>query len=192
MERRELLKMIAAATGAAMIGMPAFGYAQSPVAGAANAFSEADVALLDEVADTILPRTSTPGAKDAGAGAFMARYVADCYTPQNQAIFRDGLADLDRRGGQGFLSLSRDARTTLLRALDAEARAGLGTTTAKEGGVNPGPLTPHYFTMLKQLAIFSFFTSRPGATEALRYVPVPGRYDGELGYTPGTPAWATE
>ena len=191
MERRELLKMIAAATGAAMIGMPAFGYAQSPVAGAASAFSEVDVALLDEVADTILPRTRTPGAKDAGAGAFMARYVADCYTPQNQAIFRDGLADLDRRGGQGFLSLSRDARTTLLRALDAEARAGLGTT-AKDGGVNPGPLTPHYFTMLKQLVIFSFFTSRPGATEALRYVPVPGRYDGELGYTPGTPAWATE
>jgi hypothetical protein len=192
MERRELLKMIAAATGAAMIGIPAFSYAQAPVAGAASAFSEVDVALLDEVADTILPRTSTPGAKDASAGAFMARYVADCYTPQNQAIFRDGLADLDRRGGQGFLSLSRDARTTLLRALDAEARAGLGTTTAKEGGVNPGPLTPHYFTMLKQLAIFSFFTSRPGATEALRYVPVPGRYDGELGYTPGTPAWATE
>lgn len=191
MERRELLKMIAAATGAAMIGIPAFSYAQAPVAGAASAFSEVDVALLDEVADTILPRTSTPGAKDAGAGAFMARYVADCYTPQNQAIFRDGLADLDRRGGQGFLSLSRDARATLLRALDAEARAGLGTT-AKEGGVNPGPLTPHYFTMLKQLVIFSFFTSRPGATEALRYVPVPGRYDGELGYTPGTPAWATE
>jgi len=191
MERRELLKMIAAATGAAMIGMPAFGYAQAPVASAANAFSNADVALLDEVADTILPRTSTPGAKDAGAGAFMARYVADCYTPQNQAIFRDGLADLDRRGGQGFLSLSRDARTTLLRALDAEARAGRGTT-AKEGGVNAGPLTPHYFTMLKQLAIFSFFTSRPGATEALRYVPVPGRYDGDVGYTPGTPAWATE
>lgn len=191
MERRELLKMIAAATGAAMIGMPAFGYAQAPVAGAANAFSEADVALLDEVADTILPRTSTPGAKDAGAGAFMARYVADCYTPQNQAIFRDGLADLDRRGGQRFLALSRDARTALLRTLDAEARAGLATT-AKEGGVNSGPLTPHYFTMLKQLAIFSFFTSRPGANEALRYLPVPGRYDGDLAYTPGTPAWATE
>ena len=191
MERRELLKMIAAATGAAMIGLPAFTRAQAPVAGAANAFSEADVALLDEVADTILPRTSTPGAKDAGAGAFMARYVADCYTPQNQAIFRDGLADLDRRGGQRFLALSPDARSALLRTLDAEARARLATT-AKEGGVDPGPLAPHYFTMLKQLAIFSFFTSHPGATEALRYVPVPGRYDGDLAYTPGTPAWATE
>ena len=191
MERRELLKMIAAATGAAMIGLPAFTRAQAPVAGAASAFSEADVALLDEVADTILPRTSTPGAKDAGAGAFMARYVADCYTPQNQAIFRDGLADLDRRGGQRFLALSPDARSALLRTLDAEARARLATT-AKEGGVDPGPLAPHYFTMLKQLAIFGFFTSRPGATEALRYVPVPGRYDGDLAYTPGTPAWATE
>ena len=50
MERRELLKMIAAATGAAMIGLPAFTYAQAPVASAVSAFSEADVALLDEVA----------------------------------------------------------------------------------------------------------------------------------------------
>lgn len=191
MERRELLKMIAAATGAAMIGMPAFGFAQTPADGGANAFTEADAALLDEVADTILPRTRTPGAKDAGAGAFIARYVADCYTPENQAIFRAGLIDLDRRGGQRFLALTPEARTALLRTLDAEARTHLATT-AKEGGANRGPLKPHYFTMIKQLTIFSYFTSEPGATQALQYVAIPGRYEGDVPYTPGTPAWAFE
>lgn len=191
MERRELLKMIAAATGAAMIGAPASAFAQRPAPGGASAFSATDVALLDEVADTILPRTRTPGAKDAGAGAFIAQYVTDCYTPENQAILRAGLADLDRRGGQRFIALTRETRTALLRTLDAEARTQLATT-AKDGGAQRGPLKAHYFTMLKQLAIFSFFTSRPGATEALQYVAVPGRYDGDLAYTPGTPAWATE
>ncbi len=191
MERRELLKMIAAATGAAMIGMPAFGFAQTPADDGANAFTETDAALLDEVADTILPRTRTPGAKDAGAGAFIARYVADCYTPENQAIFRAGLIDLDRRGGQRFLALTPEARTALLRTLDAEARTHLATT-AKEGGANRGPLKPHYFTMIKQLTIFSYFTSETGATQALQYVAIPGRYEGDVPYTPGTPAWAFE
>jgi len=45
--------------------------------------------------------------------------------------------------------------------------------------------------MIKQLAIFSFFTSKVAATDVLRYVAVPGRYDGDLAYAPGTPAWAT-
>lgn len=192
MERRELLKMIAAATGAAMIGIPAFVYGQEPVPNANNAFSEADVAKLDEIAETILPRTKTPGAKDAGAGPFMAQYVTDCYTPENQAIFRAGLADLDKRADGRFIALAPQARMALLRTLDAEAREQISMTAAAAGGASRGPLKPHYFTMIKQLAIFSFFTSQVGATEVLQYVAVPGRYDGDMAYEPGTPAWATE
>ncbi len=191
MERRELLKMIAAATGAAMIGVPGFVFGQASAAGK-HAFSEADVALLDEIADTILPRTSTPGAKDAGAGPFMALYVTDCYTPEQQAIFRAGLADIDKRAGGRFTTLAPQARTDLLRGLDAEARKQISVTAAAAGGTHQGPVKPHYFTMFKQLAIFSFFTSQVGATEALQYVAVPGRYDGDMPYVPGTPAWATD
>ncbi|MBN7135975.1 Twin-arginine translocation pathway signal [Lysobacter enzymogenes] len=191
MERRELLKMIAAATGAAMIGVPAFVYGQAPAASGSGAFSEAEVAQLDEIADTILPRTRTPGAKDAGTGAFMATFVSDCYTPEYQAIFRAGLADLDKRAGGRFVSLSAQARTELLRALDAEARQRINSMAIATGGGNPKALKPHYFTMIKQLALFGFFTSKAGATQALRYVAVPGRYDGDAAYEPGTPAWAT-
>ncbi|HEY9254966.1 MAG TPA: gluconate 2-dehydrogenase subunit 3 family protein [Stenotrophomonas sp.] len=195
MERRELLKMIAAATGAAMVGMPALVYGQAPAVGATNALSAADVAKLDEIAETILPRTRTPGAKDAGAGAFMAQFVSDCYTAKEQTTFRAGLADLDKRAGGQFVALTPQARTELLRKVDAEARkhaathGGNGVTDT--GAAEVPNVMPHYFTMIKQLTLFSFFSSKVGATEVLRYVAVPGRYDGDVAYTPGTPAWAT-
>ncbi len=190
MDRRELLKMILAATGAAMIGLPALGQAQAPAAGAKTHFSDAEVGTLNEIAETILPRTKTPGAKDAGAGAFMATFVTDCYTARQQATFRAGLADIDKRAGGRFVSLAPPARTELLRALDAEARKHAVEVT-ETGTAEEGEPMPHYFTMIKQLAIFGFFTSKVGATEVLRYVAVPGRYDGDLAYVSGTPAWGT-
>jgi len=195
MERRELLKMIAAATGATMVGLPALVYGQAPAAGTDSAFSTADIATLDETAETILPRTGTPGAKDAGVGRFMARFVSDCYTPGEQARFRAGLADIDKRAGGRFVSLAPQARTELLRKLDAEARqhasARKGAGVTGTGAAEAAAAMPHSFTMIKQLALFGFFTSKVAATEVLQYVAVPGRYDGDVAYKPGTPAWAT-
>jgi len=190
MERRDLLKMIVAATGAAMVGLPALVHAQAPAAGAKHAFSAAEVGTLEEIAETILPRTKTPGAKDAGVGAFMAQFVADCYTAKQQAAFRAGLVEIDKRAGGRFVSLTPQARTELLRALDAEARKHAVATT-DIGTAEMADAMPHHFTMIKQLAIFSFFSSKLAATEVLRYVAVPGRYDGDMAYAPGTPAWAT-
>jgi len=181
MERRELLKLIAAATGMALIGTPtaAFAYSDLPAPESGHIFTDTQVAALDEIAETILPRTKTPGAKDAGAGAFMALYVTDCYSTAEQLTFRHGLEDINTRAGGSFVALSPQARTQLLVTLDNEAK-----------GRQPGK--PHYFTMLKQLAILSFFTSKVGATEVLRHVAVPGYYDGAVDYIPGTPAWAPD
>lgn len=50
---------------------------------------------------------------------------------------------------------------------------------------------PHYFAMMKQLTLWGYFTSEPGATKALRYVPVPGRFEGCIPYKKGDKAWAT-
>ncbi len=189
MQRRELLKMIASATGVAMVGMPAFVLGQAPVPQDATGFTAEDVALLDEIAETIIPRTDTPGAKDAEVGAFMARFVADCYSPEDQAAFRAGLVDLDQRAAGSFMALSPAERLQLLSALDQEAGEQARARVAPDGSGSGGGV--HYFTMIKQLVLFSFFTSKVGATEVLRYDPVPGHYDGDLPYEPGTPAWAT-
>lgn len=182
MNRRELLKMIAVATGTTLIGghaLTAFATGQ-----AETTLTAEDVRLLDEVAETLLPRTDTPGAKDAEVGEFMRVFVRDCYTAEQQALFHHGLARIEARSreahGTGFLALDEARRGELVATLDREARAQLETHDE-----------PHYFTLIKQLTLFGFFTSEVGATEVLRYVAVPGRYDGDLDYEPGQPAWAT-
>ena len=210
MERRELLKMIAAATGMAFVGgeVWAAGLTGPAAAGNKSLFSAGDIALLDEIAETILPKTSTPGAKDAGCGAQMAVQITDCYNTKEQGWLVDGLKQLRARSQQDykldFMQLSKEQRHQLLVKLDAEAKArnaeiyasaNDSTNSRKKSSANAGKSvadnTPHYFTLLKQLTLFVFFTSKVGATEVLRYVAVPGRYDGNMPYKKGDRAWAT-
>ncbi|MDO5657021.1 MAG: gluconate 2-dehydrogenase subunit 3 family protein [Paracoccus sp. (in: a-proteobacteria)] len=214
MNRRDLLAMIAAVTGTAMIGgTRAFAY--QPTVTGTNIFTDADAAFLDEVAEVILPATDTPGAKDAGVGAFMTQYVSDCYTEAEQQDFRDAIAALEAAAieahGAGFETLSSEARIELLNtaamaarqqaAVVAEARARRQQTldqqrAADTAGDETTQVTAeemprlHWFTPIQQLVLFGFFTSRVGATEVLRYDALPGGYDGDLAYH-GEPAWAT-
>lgn len=193
MNRRELLKMISAATGTALVGGGALlsGCSRDPAdsfAGDTSAirleFSEQDIQLLDEVAETILPRTDTPGAKDAEVGQFMTVFVRDCYTEEEQIQFHTGLVQLQETSetvyGRSFLELDSEQRQELIRQLDTTARAQV-----EQSG------KAHYFTMIKQLTLFGFFTSEPGATQALRYVAIPGRYESCIDYQEGDRAWAT-
>lgn len=218
MNRRELLKMIALTTGTAMIGGKSL-FAFSATDQTHHSFSSQDVQRLDELAETILPRTDTPGAKDANVGAFMALFVSDCYTPSEREVFYFGLAQLEARSRaayqRGFMALSGEQRLALITELDREAMAHaqqqarqqptpaealtIETQTAQNQTAesqasheqaDSEEALPHYFTMMKQLTLFGFFTSEVGATEVLRYEAVPGRYDGCAPYN-GEPAWAT-
>ena len=89
-------------------------------------FSTSDISMLDEIADTILPDTKTPGAKAAGVGPFMALMVTDCYYPKDQKIFRDGLQKLDdackKANNVSFVSATPQQRLDLLTAIDKEAK----------------------------------------------------------------------
>lgn len=187
MERRELLKMITLLTGSAFIGSEFLlsGCTNAPTLGG-NIFSEEDITFLDEVAETILPRTASPGAKDAAVGSFMTVMVNDCYTKKDQQIFHEGIKKLDdaskKEYNKNFLKVSPEQRTSLLIMLDKEAKEYQKTKKKEEPS--------HYFTMTKQLTLFCFFTSRPGATQALRHIPVPGKYDGAFPYKKGDKAWA--
>jgi hypothetical protein len=162
-------------------------------------FSAADVALLDEIAETILPETSTPGAKAAKTGAFMALMVTDVYTDEEQQVFRDGLGTLEdvcrAATGSAFMQATPAERLTLLEALDREQK------TAMEERSNPArtrypptppaaDVPPHYFRMMKELALLGYFTSEIGYTKAMRYRETPGRYEPDAPYTPGDKAWA--
>lgn len=191
MNRRDLLKMIAAATGMAVVAgdLLAQGLTVSDKVAVEALFSKADISLLDEVAETILPRTDTPGAKDSGAGAQMAAIISNCFDQSQRTLVKDGLLALQalclHRFKQNFQALTAEQKHQILTELDSEAKTLL--TKAQQNKVAP---QPHYFTVLKQQSIFAFFTSKVGATEVLRHVAIPGRWDGDYPYKKGDRAWS--
>ena len=185
MNRRELLQMILSATGYAMIGSPAIlAGCTSAQSYRSAAFADSDRALLSEVAETIIPRTDTPGAKDADVAPFMIKIVDDCYSDRDQAVFHDGLAAFREhcqvRFGVDFAELSPQQRTEFVSEIDQAARSY----------PRPQGAPAHYFVMIKQLTLFAYFTSEIVQTQVLRLVPVPGRYDGCYPYQEGETAWA--
>jgi len=161
--------------------MPKLGYGYIIPPEANNDLSDREVTLLDGIAETIIPRTDTPGAKDAGCGLCMAHVVTDCYSPEEQAQFRNGLAAFNERTNGRFMEMTSQERADLFRALHDELKAG---------DAGDGLPKPHYFTMFKQLTLWTFFSSEVGAKEVLRYLAVPGRFE-EFPYEPGMKAWAT-
>jgi hypothetical protein len=163
-------------------------------------FTAADIAFLDEVAETILPETGTPGAKAAATGAFMALMVTDTYTHRQQAIFRDGMRQMDeasrREFSAAFLQARPDQRLALLRRLDAEQQAETDAleaalTSRAPAAPPPGDAPVHYFRLMKELALLGYFTSEIGYRQAMRYVETPGRYDPCAPHKPGEKIWAS-
>ena len=104
---------------------PAAASPATPVA--VGDFSAQEVALLDEIADTILPETKTPGAKAARTGAFMALMVTDTYEADEKQVFRDGLLSLDaecrKANNVDFMTATPAQRLALLEQLDREQKA---------------------------------------------------------------------
>jgi len=191
MNRREALSSVALLLGGTILGAEAFlsgcTNADRHIGDAGISFSPDDISFLDEVGETIIPATTTPGAKEAKIGEFMHTIVRDCYEPKDQQLFTDGMKKLEeaskKKNGKSFLDSTPEQRHNLLVDLDKEQKEYM----AKKKPEDP----PHYFRAMKELTLWGYFTSEPGATKALRYIAVPGRYEGCIPYKKGDKAWAT-
>lgn len=189
MDRRSALKNVALLVGGSVVGGELFlaGCKQrgSAASNVQDLFKPEQIAYMDEIAETILPKTATPGAKDAKVGAFMPVMVRDCYSPEDQQVFVNGLKKIDELSEtqfkKTFMNATPEQRTQLLTQLDKEQKDY--NKNKKDGAPR------HYFDLIKQLTLLGFFTSEPGATKALRYLPVPGKYVGDYPYKKGDRAW---
>lgn len=184
MDRKEAIQYISLLLGGTLVGANSF------LTGCTTAdkqlFSKEDIAYLDEIAETILPATTTPGAKAAQAGLFMTVMVSDCYDEKEQAIFKKGMDTLNdlssTRFEKSFINITPAQRHELLVQVDAEQKQYMKNKKEDEPA--------HYFRMMKELALLGYFTSKPGCTQAKRYMPVPGKYIGCVPYKKGDKAIA--
>ncbi len=191
MNRRELIKNVAIMMGGTVVGGSIFlnGCKMDTKSNGETTksfFDNGQVSFLNEVADTIIPTTNTPGAKAAKVGEFMSVMVADCYEPKDQKIFKEGFDKIDKASNdkfkKKFMDLDAAQRKDLLTALDNEQKAY--NKTKKPDG------PAHYFSMIKDLTLLGYFTSEIGSTQALRHVAVPGKYEGCVPYKKGDRAWS--
>jgi len=192
-DRREALRRVTALLGgAALIGGPELLQAMEAPSPGTGIFTAAEVAFLDEIAETIVPETKTPGAKAAKVGAFMAVMVSDCYRAPQQAVFRDGMRQIDaatvKLASLPFMQASPQQRLAVLTEFDEEQKGKQPTRapTARRSGPPP----EHFFRMMKELTLLGYFTSEIGCTQALRYVETPGHYKPCVPYVQGQPSWA--
>src|SRR5690606_187211 len=117
MNRREALSRVAWIMGGTVIGANLFleGCTRPASKDVASLFEKERVDYLGEIAETILPKTATPGAKEAGVGAFIPVMVRDCYTPEDQKVFLEGLDKLEEASkakyNKQFQELSNEERT---------------------------------------------------------------------------------
>ena len=206
--RREAVQQVAALLGGAALvgGARLFAFSFEPeviervMVQGAGAFGAADVALLDEIAETILPETSTPGAKAAKVGAFMALMVTEVYDERERQVFQQGLRQLDEACRQAhassFMQASAAQRLSLVEALDREQHAVMEDRAPKlrvraPASPSASDEPAHYFRLMKELALLGYFTSEIGCTRAMRYVESPGRFDPNAPHAPGDKSWAS-
>lgn len=207
MKRRIALQRVSLLMGGALSAgtvMAVLGGCQSEEksAVAGELFDSSDLELIGDVAETIIPATSTPGAKEAGVAAFIGMMLKDCYPAAQQDHFKNGLAKLSEESkklGGAFNALTEEQRISVLKTMESNAIAESQEAKAKvidaESGLEKqdakdmAQLTP-FFQLMKELTLFGYFSSEIGCKEALAYDPIPKAYNGCMDLQPGQKAWA--
>jgi|SRR5687767_10531194 hypothetical protein len=121
------------------------------------------------IAEHVLPRTGTPGARDAGIPAFIDLLLDEWYDEAERSRFLGGLAAIDASsraiGGTAFIERTVPDQQAILHLLD-------------EATTRPPGSAESTWSTLKGLTIYGYFTSKLVMTTVLQTNIWPGRYDG--------------
>jgi hypothetical protein len=206
MNRRDALRNVALLMGGALsattLSVISEGCKTSDKKGG-ELFTAQQQSTIDELADTIIPTTGTPGAKAAGVGPFIAMMIKECYPENVQKIFTDGLDDLDDRSkskfSNSFVAIDPKQRAVVLQEVVDKIKKDKEKNKDEKPKKNEGGRTstapsakkdPNFFQLAKELTMLGYFTSEIGCKQALVYNPVPGKFEGCTDMKPGQKAWA--
>lgn len=192
LDRRALLeRALLLAGGVAASGFSGTALAKA-AAGGRRYLDAPAYALLNAVADTIVPRTDTPGAVDAGVPAKVDALLANWASGQRRYELSHALTAIDaaatKAEGMSFGALSPERRKAFLVPYDEAAlkpapRAQSGGLAAMMSG--PATVDPGY-TKLKELVVVLFYLSETALTHDLPYIHAPGEWQPSVPVTPET------
>ncbi|MCD9018108.1 gluconate 2-dehydrogenase subunit 3 family protein [Parachryseolinea silvisoli] len=178
MDRREALRRTAWIMGG-VISAPALagllkGCAAKPtIDWKPSFFNDQQGILVTQVAEIIIPKTDTPGAKEIGVPGFIDQMLKEVYTKEDQDKYLASLKAFDEEAkkehGDAFIDLDPEKQTAFVNKIHS---AVLNDTTEK------APAYRDFLMKTKELTLLGFFTSKVGASEVLQYVAVPGSYKG--------------
>jgi hypothetical protein len=140
--------------------------------------------FLADVAETIIPKTDTPGAKDLNLHLFVLKMVDDCFSKKDQDAFMSGLDKLSKeaesRYGKPFGQCSQAQRESLLTELDhkqmefQKAQYAQGKKSKKEV---PADDMLAFYGITKGETVVGYTYSKYFMTKQIVYELVPGRYN---------------
>lgn len=187
MNRRKAIGSILLLGSAAYGGKHLYRFFRTPDLGTLPA----QKALIAELAEMIIPRTDTPGAKDAAVEDFIILMIKDCTPRKQQNSFLQGLDDVaaytERHYGCNFINCSSQQRQETMAHFEKRDQPYAGIA----GKVSRKLFGDAFFVTLKKYTILGYCTSEPGATKGMAYDFIPGMYHGHLKLQPGQKCWAT-
>lgn len=172
MERREVLRAIGATAALSLLPRNAhaiWDIVSRRTSASTTALTPAQVAIINAVGDTILPRTDTPGASDVGVADWVDVLVAEYYNDDEKATFLAGLDAIDAAArastGSALADLAADARGTVITSIES----------ATDRRTEPA----RTYWRLKGLVIHGYFTSERVQVDVLKTNVMPGRFVGD-------------
>lgn len=187
-DRKEAIKRTALLIGGAVFAPNALGVlqgctAQPGVNWEPVLFTDEQARLTSALADVIIPKDEYPSASEAGVPAFIESMINDVYTDEQQEKFLEGL--------DAFAEKSRlEFDTEYYESAEEDRYEFTYSENQNSLNLDRDGNTP-FFLRFKELTILGYFTSEVGATEVLRYEPVPGMYNGCMPFEEVGKTWAT-
>lgn len=190
MKRRVVLGRLAAMAGLAVVSYVGFRWLRLNISPNLEELSQ-HKNLIAALADVIIPKTDSPAASESGVEEFIIRMIIECSDTKTQNNFIDGLKEVEDYCGQkfntSFIGCSLDQKNQAITFFSDKEKSQ-SEIVAK---VQRRLLGNTFFATLKEYTVIGYFTSKAGATEALRYSLVPSKYIACQPYATGEKAWAT-
>jgi hypothetical protein len=186
LKRREAVSRIAMLVGGVFSAPTLFAMEakNAGVIAEAGTFSLTDLQrkIVAAVAEHIIPRTTTPGAIDAGVPAFVEMMLNDCYKKPEHVSFKKGVDNLAKAK---FLDQSNEAQVAMLTLLEADTNELMKSYSARKVKVGDnvdkdileGAGGVPFWRVMKELTLLGYYTSEKGIQASFVYEPVPGRFE---------------